>query len=117
MGGRDATGDIDDFAESRPERHFGDPRVGDRARYLDKDGAGECSRQGFGEAVQAAVEDRRNSGEGLRTVYQSRLSKEAACRGVRRLLLGLAALALQALEQDRLFAEHVGALQRLDRDV
>ena len=35
---------------------------------------------------------------------------------MRRALLGLAALALERLEQDRLLAEHVGALDRPDRD-
>ncbi len=41
---------------------------------------------------------------------------EAALGGVRRPLFGLAALALERLEQDGLLAEHVGALDRPDRD-
>ncbi len=56
--------------------------------------------------------DRGDGGERLRAVDQRGLAEEAAGRGVRRLLLGLAALALEALEQDRLLAQHVGALER-----
>ena len=41
---------------------------------------------------------------------------EAALGRVRRPLLGLAALALEGLQQDGLLAEHVGALDRTDRD-
>ena len=41
---------------------------------------------------------------------------QAALGRVRRPLLGLAALALEGLEQDGLLAEHVGALDRPDRD-
>ena len=64
-----------------------------------------------------AGQDGRHGRERLRAVDQRRLAEQAAGRGVGRLLLGLAALALETLEQDRLLAEHVGALQRLDRDM
>ena len=44
------------------------------------------------------------------------MPEQAALGRVRRPLLGLAALALEGLEQDGLLAEHVGALDRPDRD-
>ncbi len=45
------------------------------------------------------------------------LVEQAALGGVGRLLLGLAALALEGLEQDRLLAQHVGPLEAADRHV
>ena len=43
------------------------------------------------------------------------LSNSPLLGGVRRALLGLAALALERLDEDRLLAQHVGALDRADR--
>jgi hypothetical protein len=55
--------------------------------------------------------------EGLGVVDEGRLAVEAFRRRIRRLLLGLAAPAFDALQQDRLFAQHVRALEWLDLDL
>ena len=54
--------------------------------------------------------------QGLDVVDDGRHVEQAALGRMRRALLRLAALALERLEQDRLLAEHVGALDRPDRD-
>ena len=67
-------------------------------------------------ALGAVADDPRHGGEGLDVVDDRRHVEQAALRGMRRPLLRLAALALERLEQDGLLAEHVGALDRPDRD-
>ena len=62
------------------------------------------------------ADDPGDGGQGLDVVDDGRRAEQAALGGVRRPLLGLAALALERLEQDGLLAEHVGALDRPDRD-
>ena len=116
MRGGDASGDVQDLSDGDTKRDLGDPGLGHGAGDLDQDRARESSRVGLGEARDAAGNDGRDRGEGLRSVDQRWHAEEAAGRGVGRLLLGLAALALEALEQDRLLAEHVAALQRPDRE-
>ena len=68
-----------------------------------------------GEGLGAVGEDPRDGGEGLDVLDDRRAAEQAARRGLRRALLGLAALALEGLEQDGLLAEHVGALDGPDR--
>ena len=66
------------------------------------------------EGVGALAQDPRHGGQGLDVVDDGRHAVQAARGGMRRPLLGLAALALEGLEQDGLLAEHVGALDRPD---
>src|SRR5450759_4842152 len=117
MRGRDGAGHVDDLAESDSERDLGDAGVGDHARKLDQHRPGESPGRCLVETGQAAVDDRRHRRESLRAVNQGRRPEQTARHGVWRLLFGLAALALQALEQDRFLAQHIRALKRLDRDV
>ena len=74
-------------------------------------------RAGRLERVGALADDPRNGRQGLDVVDEGRPVEQAALGRVRRALLGLAALALERLEQDGLLAEHVRALDRPDGDV
>ena len=65
----------------------------------------------------ALAHDPRDGGQRLDVVDDGRPAEQAVLGGVRRLLLGLAALALERLQQDRLLAQHVRALDRPDRHV
>ena len=71
---------------------------------------------GHSEAPMAAnaapplTHDPGHGGEGLDVVDDGRQAPQAARRRVRRALLGLAPLALEGLEEDRLLAQQVGAL-------
>ena len=77
---------------------------------------GAARPAGRGERGRAVADDPGHGRQGLHVVDDGRHPVQAAFRGMRRPLLGLAALALQGLEQDRLLAEHVGALDAPDRD-
>ena len=89
-----------------------------RRRPASGAGRGSCRghdpRTGRRERLGAVAEDPRDRGEGLDVVDHGRHVVEAALGGMRRALLGLAALALERLEQDGLLAEHVRALDRPD---
>ena len=74
-------------------------------------GAGRRERLG------AVADDPGHGRDGLDVVDDGRHVEQAALGRVRRPLLGLAALALERLEQDGLLAQHVGALDRPDRDL
>ena len=67
-------------------------------------------RAGLEIAAGPARDDSGDHREGLGVVDEGRLAVEAFRRRIRRLLLGLAAPAFDALQQDRLFAQHVRAL-------
>ena len=105
----------DDLAERRPERHLRDAAAG-RTADADEDRARARLRADRGERLGAVDEDPRHRGEGLDVLDDGRHAEQAALRRMRRPLLGLAALALERLQEDRLLAEHVGALDRPDRD-
>ena len=68
------------------------------------------------ERVRTLADDPRHEGQGLHVVDDRRHAEQPARRGMGRPLLGLAALALEGLEQDRLLAQHVGALDGPDLD-
>ena len=91
-----------------------------RRRPVRGPGRGSCPGCAF-EPIAANAsgpvdEDPRDGGEGLDVLDDRRPVEQAALRRVRRPLLGLAALALERLQEDRLLAEHVGALDRPDGD-
>ena len=96
-----------------PERDLGDAVAGRRRGP----GRGPCRGvrgADRGERLGAVAEDPRHGRQGLDVVDDRRHAEQAALGGMRRPLLGLAALALEGLEQDRLLAEHVGALDGPD---
>ena len=64
----------------------------------------------------ALADDPRDGGQRLDVVDDGGLAEQAALGRVGRLLLGLAALALERLEQHGLLAQHVRALDRADGD-
>ena len=105
----------DDLAQRRAERDLGDAVAG-RGPELDEDRAGAVGRAGRREGVGAVADDPRDGGDGLDVVDDGRHPEQAALGRMRRALLGLAALALEGLEQDGLLAEHVGALDGPDGD-
>ena len=70
-----------------------------------------------GERAAARWQDPRHGQQRRDVVDDRRLAEQAALGRMRRALLGLAALALERLQQDRLLAQHVGALDGPDRDV
>ena len=99
--------------ERRPDRDLGDAAAGRRPdRHEDRARAG--LRADGGERLGAVGEDPRDGGEGLDVLDDRRPAEQAARRGLRRPLLGLAALAFEGLQEDGLLAEHVGALDRPD---
>jgi hypothetical protein len=108
---RDAAGYVEHLVQRDPERYLGDAGFCHRAGNLDQDGAGEGARIRLGEAGDAAGKNGWHRGEGLGAVDERRGAEQAAGRGEGRLLLGLAALALETLEQDRFLAQHVAALE------
>ena len=65
----------------------------------------------------ALAHDPRDGGQRLDVVDDRRPAEQAVLGGVGRLLLGLAALPLERLQQDRLLAQHVRALDGPDRHV
>ena len=78
---------------------------------------GLASDAGRRERRGAVADDPGHGRDGLDVVDDGRQVEQAALGRVRRPLLGLAALALEGLEQDGLLAQHVGALDRSDRDL
>ena len=77
---------------------------------------GRVRRADRGERLGTVADDPGHRGERLDVVDDGRHVVQAALGRVRRALLGLAALALERLEQHGLLAEHVGALDGLDAD-
>ena len=84
---------------------------------LDEDGARGCAGADGGERL--ARRCGRSTGTAARVwtlLTTVGMPNRPRSRRVGRALLGLAALALERLEQDRLLAQHVGALDRPDLD-
>ena len=88
----------------------------DGVRSLDQDGPRAVRAADRGERLGAVADDPRHGRQRLDVVDDGRHPEQAALGRMRRPLLGLAALALERLEQDGLLAEHVGALHRPDGD-
>jgi hypothetical protein len=106
-----------DLADRRAEGDLCQTGIRDRAGDLNQNSALAAFGRDVAVAAGAAGDDARDHGEGLGVVDEGRLAVQASGRGIWGLLLGLAALALDALEEDRLLAQHVGALERLEFDV
>ena len=113
--GRQLAAERDDVAQRRPERDLGDAVAG-RRPDLDEDRARAVGRADRRERLGAVADDPGHRGDRLDVVDDRRHAEQAALGGMRRPLLGLAALALERLQQDGLLAEHVGALDGPDRD-
>ena len=76
---------------------------------------GQSCAPGRREGGRAVAQDPAQCRQGLDVVDDGRHAVQAALRRVRWTLFGLAALALEGLEQDGLLAQHVGALDRAGR--
>ena len=115
---RAAAGAAGEAARARAAASPAGPR---RCRRPRDRAAGRGPCRGWPSAPIAAnaappfAHDPRDGGQGLDVVDDGGPVEQAALGGVRRALLGLAALALEGLEQDGLLAQHVGALDGPDR--
>ncbi len=133
-----AAREVDERPERRAQRHLGDARTLGAAE-LDEHGPGAARVAGplagarIGataganagasagpaadrrEAIRSLADDPRHRSECLDVVHDGGPLPEAALGRVGRLLLGLAAPALQGLEQHGLLAQHVRTLDRSDR--
>ena len=106
----------DDVAQRRAHRHLGDA-VPVEAADVDEDRAGTRPAADGGEGLGPVDDDPGHRGQRLDVLDDGRHVEQAALGGMRRALLRLAAATLERLEQDRLLAEHVGALDRPHRDL
>ncbi len=112
--GRQLATELEDVAQRRPERDLGDA-VPARRPELDEDRPGAPVAADGPEGLGTLADDPWHGGQGLDVVDDGRPVEQPALGRVRWPLLRLAALALEGLEQDRLLAEHVRALDRADR--
>jgi len=113
--GPDATRELHDLGQRRPERDLGDPTAL-VARDLDEDRPGGLGGAGGAEGGGAIAQDPRRGGEGLHVLDDSRHAAIAVGARMRRSLLRLASLPIEGLQEDGLLPEHVRALDRANLD-
>ncbi len=103
--------------QRRPERDLVDAGHGDLARQAEQLRAGGAVGAGGGVRGPAVQQDRQHVHQGLDVVDQRRAAEQADVDGERRLVAGLAPLALDGVEDRGLLAADVGAGASEDLDV
>src|SRR4051812_48629688 len=111
-----AARELDQLTRGRARAHAVDVRPLDVAGHREELQAGRAVDALLLPPVRAALEEDRNVGERLDRVHQRGLAVQAVQARERRLVAGLAAVALHALEQRGLLAEYVAAGRGEDLD-